>query len=71
MPESLKERVYYAARDGLAITLFALLAETPNPEKLLAEVTIKFLGHISRAPRLVHGASRGEIRALLGRFPGS
>jgi hypothetical protein len=36
--ESLKERVYYAARDGLAITLYALLAEAPNPEKLLAEV---------------------------------
>ncbi|XP_065334443.1 protein fem-1 homolog B isoform X2 [Cloeon dipterum] len=35
--ETLKERVYYAARDGLAITLYALLAQASNPEKLLAE----------------------------------
>jgi molybdopterin-guanine dinucleotide biosynthesis protein A len=40
LPESLKERVYYAARDGMAITLFALLSEQleENAERLLAQV---------------------------------
>lgn len=42
LPESLKERVYYAARDGMAITLFALLSEQidENAEKLLGQVNI-------------------------------
>jgi hypothetical protein len=65
VPESLKERVYYAARDGLAITLFALLAETPNPEKLLAEVTIRFFDSeiMSLSPRscFVLGAKFGSF----------
>lgn len=31
--ESFKNRVYYAARDGMAITLYALLSER-NPEEV-------------------------------------
>lgn len=30
--ESFKYRVYYAARDGMAITLYALLSERTNDE---------------------------------------
>uniref|UniRef100_T1JE69 Protein fem-1 homolog B n=1 Tax=Strigamia maritima TaxID=126957 RepID=T1JE69_STRMM len=39
--ESLKQRVYFAARDGMAITLFALLADKPDHEiaYLLSHVT--------------------------------
>lgn len=38
--DSLKTRVYYAARDGMAITLYALLADKPRDEvdKMLVQV---------------------------------
>lgn len=32
LAQSLKNRVYYAARDGMAITLYALLAEKRDEE---------------------------------------
>ena len=40
--QSLKSRVYYAARDGMAITLYALLVEKSLPEihELLNQVNI-------------------------------
>lgn len=40
LAQSLKNRVYYAARDGMAITLYALLAEKNDEEvcELLKQV---------------------------------
>lgn len=42
LAESFKYRVYYAARDGMAITLYALLCEKSNDEiqQVLNEVKL-------------------------------
>lgn len=38
--ETLRERIFFAARDGLAITLYALLSELSSPQQseLLSQV---------------------------------
>lgn len=42
--DSLKNRVYYAARDGMAVTLCALLSEKPQDvvKELLSQVRDSF-----------------------------
>ena len=42
--ETLRERIFFAARDGLAITLYALLSEqSPQQQsKLLSQVAFSF-----------------------------
>jgi len=42
LAQSLRNRVYYAARDGMAITLFALLADKSGEEvhELLNQVKV-------------------------------
>nr|CAD7426483.1 unnamed protein product [Timema monikensis] len=52
LSQTLKERVYYAARDGMAITLFALLSEKKSDvvQELLNQLQEEVNDHQQRRP---------------------
>ncbi|KAF4530186.1 hypothetical protein B566_EDAN001445 [Ephemera danica] len=67
---TLKNRVYYAARDGMAITLFALLSEQADDQAL--EVLSSYVEEEGqRCTPLIIAARHGHdkvVKMLLGRF---
>ncbi|XP_054707076.1 protein fem-1 homolog B-like [Uloborus diversus] len=68
--DSLRRRVYYAARDGMAITLYALLSNTPQDDlPLYLEHPVEDEGH--KCTPLLIAALNGHdnvVRMLLNRF---
>ncbi|PSN51229.1 Protein fem-1 B [Blattella germanica] len=71
LAQSLRNRVYYAARDGMAITLFALLAEKTDQEvhELLNQQVIEEDGQ--RCTALIVAARNGHdkvVKMLLSEF---
>lgn len=68
--DSLRHRVYYAARDGMAITLYALLSSTPKSDLYhYLEHPVEDEGH--KCTPLLIAAINGHdnvIKMLLNRF---